>query len=331
MKSVVVEASTVAKAIEIAWHKAEKPEEFFTRILQEHQSGFLGFGSQKAKIVLFFKNSQKSDSSFPVVLKQKEYANLFDNHELKVPDQLNLVDTQLNQNIKVHQQKNKQKKSIPAQQKQSSAQPQKQHVEEKKSPEKHNVVLHNNHGSKNEHGVKQQSPQKHVSHKPDQVSVSAQKAQQTKPFVDDKKNHDKTMQQEKIEHQKKSSQQPSPAKQHEQTLIEKDQIVQDIARALQKVQSQKIVANVSRSTPSHDTAAAHEKKNKQHKQLPDVKKTINEPLVAEVSTANVVQKFKRRPLNVDHSKPSGITQHADDASTKSISDIAVKISKDTSQ
>jgi hypothetical protein len=34
MKSVVVEASTLAKAIETAWLKAEKPEEFFIRVLQ---------------------------------------------------------------------------------------------------------------------------------------------------------------------------------------------------------------------------------------------------------------------------------------------------------
>ncbi len=99
MKSVVVEASTVAKAIEIAWLKAEKPEEFFIRILQEHVSGFLGFGSQKAKIVLFFKNTHKSDSLFPIVLKQKEYASFFGNKNLKHPTELNVVDHELNKNI----------------------------------------------------------------------------------------------------------------------------------------------------------------------------------------------------------------------------------------
>jgi len=99
MKSVVVEASTVAKAIELAWQKAEKPEEFFIRILQEHSSGFLGFGAQKAKIVFFFKNSQKSDALFPVVLKQKEYANFFGNDKLKTPSQQNVIDHELNKNV----------------------------------------------------------------------------------------------------------------------------------------------------------------------------------------------------------------------------------------
>src|SRR3990167_7298225 len=105
MKSVVVEASTVAKAIELAWQKAGKPEEFFIRILQEHTSGFLGFGAQKAKIVFFFKNVQKSDSLFPVVLKQKEYATLFSNDKLKAPSQLNVVDSELNKNVSLGQKK----------------------------------------------------------------------------------------------------------------------------------------------------------------------------------------------------------------------------------
>ena len=119
MKSVVVEASTVAKAIELAWQKAEKPEEFFIRILQEHSSGFLGFGAQKAKIVFFFKNSQKSDSLFPVVLKQKEYANLFDNDKLKAPSQLNVVDNELNKNISLGQKKKQHPLQQQSKQKQS--------------------------------------------------------------------------------------------------------------------------------------------------------------------------------------------------------------------
>ena len=128
MKSVVVEASTVAKAIETAWLKAEKPEEFFIRVLQEHTSGFFGFGAQKAKIVFFFKNTHKSDSLFPVVVKQKEYSSFFGNSNLKVPAQLNFVDVDLNKNVilnpthkkKPHnnqsnQQKPKQNNNVPVQ------------------------------------------------------------------------------------------------------------------------------------------------------------------------------------------------------------------------
>lgn len=108
MKSVFVEASTVSKAIELAWKKAEKPEEFFVRILQEHSNGFLGFGAQKAKIALFFKNIPKADSLFPVVLKQKEYSSFFENEKIKNPTQLNVVDTDLNKNISLGFEKKKQ-------------------------------------------------------------------------------------------------------------------------------------------------------------------------------------------------------------------------------
>ena len=86
MKSVVAQASTIAKAIDAAWQKAENPEEFFTRVLQEPQTSFLGFNTQKAKVVLFFKNSDKSNSPMPVVLKQKDYSDLFNNKSLKISD-----------------------------------------------------------------------------------------------------------------------------------------------------------------------------------------------------------------------------------------------------
>jgi len=99
MKSVVVEASTVAKAIEMAWQKAEKPEEFFIRVLQEHNSGFLGFGAQKAKIAFFFKNVKKADTLFPTVLKQKEYVSFFDNEKIKTPSQSNIIDNETNRNV----------------------------------------------------------------------------------------------------------------------------------------------------------------------------------------------------------------------------------------
>lgn len=156
MKSVVVEASTVAKAIELAWQKAEKPEEFFIRILQEHSSGFLGFGAQKAKIVFFFKNSKKSDSLFPVVLKQKEYANLFDNDKLKAPSQLNVIDSELNKNIGLSQKKKHFSSPVP-QAKQKQVQPSRSSNLDNK-PHQHKQNLQNQTVShvKNQHQVKPQ-------------------------------------------------------------------------------------------------------------------------------------------------------------------------------
>lgn len=54
MKSIIQEASSIQKAIEKAWIKADKPREFSIRILEEPVKNFLGFTKKMAKIALFF-------------------------------------------------------------------------------------------------------------------------------------------------------------------------------------------------------------------------------------------------------------------------------------
>lgn len=54
MKSIIQEASSIQKAIEQAWIKADKPREFSVRILEEPVKNFLGFTKKMAKIALFF-------------------------------------------------------------------------------------------------------------------------------------------------------------------------------------------------------------------------------------------------------------------------------------
>ena len=237
MKSVVVEGSTVAKAIESAWLKAEKPEEFFVRVLQEHSSGFLGFGGQKAKVVLFFKNNHKSDSLFPTVLKQKEYTNFFDNKNLKIPTELNLVDAQLNKNAivsngqkKKHGQQNHQAKStvqingVQGQQKSKPVQPHVQtHAKPVQSQPVKPVVLQKvaTHNHPQAHQAKQvkvgQPMQEKAQKSPLQVSLQA------------------------------PSKQPVQQKKSVQAVDAREDVAHDIAKVLKKVQSQKIVANVSRT------------------------------------------------------------------------------------
>lgn len=82
MKSVIAQGATVVKAIEEALKKADMPKEFFVKILEEAQSGFLGFGSKKAKIALFFKKEILS-SRGEGVLHQDSYEGLFDNQSLQ--------------------------------------------------------------------------------------------------------------------------------------------------------------------------------------------------------------------------------------------------------
>lgn len=54
MKSVMQEASSIAKAVEQAWLSAGKPLEFSIKVLEEPQKNFLGFSIRSAKVALFF-------------------------------------------------------------------------------------------------------------------------------------------------------------------------------------------------------------------------------------------------------------------------------------
>lgn len=55
MKSIVEEASSIAKAIENGWIRAGKPQEFTIRIFEEPEKGFLGITKKPAKVGLFYK------------------------------------------------------------------------------------------------------------------------------------------------------------------------------------------------------------------------------------------------------------------------------------
>lgn len=54
MKSVVAEASSIAKAIELAWQKAGQPKEFLIKVFQEPQRNIFGLTKTSAKVGIFF-------------------------------------------------------------------------------------------------------------------------------------------------------------------------------------------------------------------------------------------------------------------------------------
>lgn len=54
MKSIMQEASSIAKAIEKGWEKAGKPTDFSVKIYEEPQKNFIGLTTKPAKIALFF-------------------------------------------------------------------------------------------------------------------------------------------------------------------------------------------------------------------------------------------------------------------------------------
>ncbi len=220
MKSVVVEASTVAKAIESAWLKAEKPEEFFIRVLQEHTSGFFGFGGQKAKIVFFFKNTHKSDSLFPVVVKQKEYSSFFGNSNLKVPAQLNFVDTDLNKNVILN----------PTHKKK----PHNNQNNQQKPKQNNNVFVH---GKTTETQVGNKPVLQKIAHVDKALQGQAVKQVDTSKIQ-------VSLQAPVIT--KESVMQKNIASQ----VDKKEDAVKDVTKVLKKIQTQKIVANLSRSANS---------------------------------------------------------------------------------
>lgn len=54
MKSVIQEASSVFKAIQLGWEKAGKPAEFTVKILEKEERNFIGLTTKQAKVSLFF-------------------------------------------------------------------------------------------------------------------------------------------------------------------------------------------------------------------------------------------------------------------------------------
>jgi len=87
MKSVVEEGATLTKALEKAWSKAGKPSKFFVKILEHPVHAFWGLRSEKsAKVAIFFKETNEQNR--PVlgddILKQKEYAFLFEDSEASI-------------------------------------------------------------------------------------------------------------------------------------------------------------------------------------------------------------------------------------------------------
>ena len=57
MKSIITEASSIAKAIEQSWKKTGKPQNFSVKILEEEEKNFLGMTKKPAKIAFFFEET----------------------------------------------------------------------------------------------------------------------------------------------------------------------------------------------------------------------------------------------------------------------------------
>lgn len=61
MKSIIEEASSITKAIESAWKRADQPNEFSIRIFELPQKNMFGFTTKSAKIGIFYDEGKKNN------------------------------------------------------------------------------------------------------------------------------------------------------------------------------------------------------------------------------------------------------------------------------
>lgn len=61
MKSIMEEASSIGKAIDLAWNRAGKPAQFSIKILEEPEKNMFGLTVKSAKIALFFDERRRQE------------------------------------------------------------------------------------------------------------------------------------------------------------------------------------------------------------------------------------------------------------------------------
>lgn len=64
MKSIIEEASSITKAIENAWKRADQPNEFSIRIFEMPQKNMFGFTTKSAKIGIFYDEGKKNNDKY---------------------------------------------------------------------------------------------------------------------------------------------------------------------------------------------------------------------------------------------------------------------------
>ncbi len=61
MKSIMEEASSISKAIDLAWNRAGKPSQFSIKVLEEPERNMFGLTVKSAKIAIFFEEQRKAE------------------------------------------------------------------------------------------------------------------------------------------------------------------------------------------------------------------------------------------------------------------------------
>jgi predicted RNA-binding protein Jag len=76
MKSIMEQASSIIKAIEKAWDRAEKPKEFSIKIFEKEEKNFFGMTTKPAKIGIFFEDKNTLSHEKPVAKPRQETREL---------------------------------------------------------------------------------------------------------------------------------------------------------------------------------------------------------------------------------------------------------------
>lgn len=59
MKSIIQEATSIAKAVELGWDEAGNPQKFSIKVLEKPEKNFIGFTTRSAKIAFYFDEEKK--------------------------------------------------------------------------------------------------------------------------------------------------------------------------------------------------------------------------------------------------------------------------------
>ncbi|KKP25742.1 MAG: hypothetical protein UR12_C0040G0003 [candidate division TM6 bacterium GW2011_GWF2_30_66] len=65
MKSIICEASSIAKAVEQGWQKAGMPQNFSIKVLEKEEKNFIGMTKKPAKVAIFFEEKFDSQRKKP--------------------------------------------------------------------------------------------------------------------------------------------------------------------------------------------------------------------------------------------------------------------------
>lgn len=72
MKSMVEEATSIAKAVENCWNRAGKPQEFTIKVLEYPEKNFLGLSKKPAKIALIYREQPAASETSKPRARQSE-------------------------------------------------------------------------------------------------------------------------------------------------------------------------------------------------------------------------------------------------------------------